>query len=92
MPYTEQERREVLAGYENLPVPLTGADLNFLFCRLLARFTIRHGLHYDVIAAARDASSGSLHEYNRVVADPYEEEKRQKNGCVWGPLAHDYPA
>lgn len=90
MPYTEQQRREIYAAYEDLPIPFDGADLNYLFCRLLARFTERHGLCYSVIAQARDASSGSLHEYNRIVADPYEEGKRKSNGCVWGVLAHDH--
>mgnify|MGYP001572810872 CR=1 FL=1 len=92
MPYTEQQCRELYGGYEDLPTPADGADLNYVICRLLARFTQRHGLRYNVIAQARDAASGALHEYNRVVADPYEEGKRQLNGCVWGVLAHDYPA
>lgn len=85
MPYVAPERRPQYDRYEQMP-PENGGDLNYVICRLVARYTEYHGLKYDVIASVRDALGGALNEYNVRVADPYERKKESENGTVWGSL------
>ena len=66
--------------------PETGGDLNYVISRLITRYVEYHGLSYDVITEVRGATEGSFHEFQRCVADNYEESKRSKNGDVWGSL------
>lgn len=66
--------------------PDTGAELNYIIARLLARFTEYHGLSYNTITEVRGAVRGSLGEYERLVAEPYEEKKRHIQGDIWGSL------
>ena len=91
MPYIEDVHRSRYEPYETTPIPTNGAHLNYVICRLIARFTERHGLHYSVIAEVRDALDGAKTEYNECVANPYEVTKREENGDVWGSLANDKP-
>jgi len=82
-PYIHQEQRECYENYELQP-PEDGAALNFIACRLMSRFIDYHGLRYTTIAQVRDAFNGALNEFERCVAGPYEQIKREQNGDVWG--------
>jgi hypothetical protein len=59
------------------------AELNYLFCRLADEYLRLHLLSYDTITAIRGAFKGASEEFERVIAGPYEEMKRQQNGDVW---------
>ena len=85
MPYILPVERTLLEIYELKP-PETGGQLNYIISRLIARYTEYHKLRYDVITEVRGAVLGALHEYERLVADPYENSKREENGDVWGTL------
>lgn len=85
MPYISRDLRQKYECYELMP-PDSGGELNYVISRLIARYTEYHNLSYDTITQVRGALSGSLGEYNRLVAYPYEDSKRIENGCVWGPL------
>lgn len=85
VPYIAKDRRERYANYEQMP-PETGGDLNYVVSRIVARYTEYHGLSYGTITEVRGALMGALDEYNRLVAHPYEDVKRDLNGDVWGIL------
>ena len=85
MPYIHSELRECVEDYELMP-PEDGATLNYVVCRLVARFVEYHGLRYSVISQARDALNGANNEFERCVVGPYEQRKRRENGDVWGLL------
>lgn len=82
MPYIHEHRRLTYDDYELMP-PKTGADLNYVVSRIMARYVGFHGKSYAVLASVQAAISGALHEFERCVVDPYEESKRQENGDVW---------
>ena len=84
MPYIHPVKRPLYDGYETQIVPEGGGDLNYVIARLLCRYTEFYGLSYGTIATVREAASGALDEYNRCVAHPYEQKKREENGDVWG--------
>ena len=86
MPYISPTRRLRYDDYENLQLPENGGDLSYVISRLIARYTEGHELRYDTIAEVRSALVGALGEYDRVVADPYEDRKRKDNGDIWGTL------
>jgi hypothetical protein len=86
VPYIEPDLRKSLDCYELQP-PNTGAELNYIVCRLLTRFTEFKGLRYATLAEATSAVQGALDEFKRVVVGPYEENKRQTSEHIWGLLA-----
>lgn len=88
MPYIDPKWRKAYAKYELQP-PDNGGELNYVISRLIARYTEYHGLSYNVITQVRGALLGSMHEFDRLVADPYEDKKRADNGDVWGSLTDD---
>lgn len=66
------------------PWPITGGELNFVISRLVDRYVEVHGkLSYQVITDIRGALVGALSEFDRLVAHPYEDQKRYENGDVW---------
>jgi len=87
-PYILEEERELecCESYELMP-PETGAQLNYVLCRLITRFQEYHGLNYDTITEIRGAMYGAIEEYENVVAGPYEKIKRTINKPdIWGDL------
>ena len=85
VPYIDQGRRPQYSIYDLQP-PENGADLNYVLCRLLSRFTSYRGLSYRTIEEVTTAMTGALNEFNRLVAWPYEDKKRQMNGDVWDEI------
>lgn len=85
MPYIPQERRERLERFNVMP-PDSGADLCYVISNLVASYTEYRGLNYGIITEVRGALAGTLDEYNRLVAHPYEDKKRDENGDIWGIL------
>ena len=86
MPYISRTRRSLYDNYEMHP-PDTAGDLNYVVSRLIARYTEYRGLSYTTITEVRGALMGAMHEYDRLIADPYEDQKMTDNGSVWGKLA-----
>ena len=86
MPYIHPAKRSLYDGYETQIVPEGGGDLNYVIARLLCRYTEFYGLSYNTITEVRGACLGAWHEYERCVADKYEEQKREGSGDVWGSL------
>lgn len=84
MPYTKPEDREQYDAYESCPVPETDGDLTYVLSRIVARFVHHHGKSYSVLSDARDALTGCSREFERCVIAPYEQQKREANGDVWG--------
>lgn len=85
MPYIAKTRRPQYDAYE-LPPPENGGDLNYVVSRIIARFTEYRGLNYETITQVRGALNGALGEYDRLIAYPYEDQKRTMSGDVWGTL------
>ena len=82
MPYLKNKRnRQEIERYPRSTED--SAELNYLICWLLDDYVGRKELSYDTITAIRGALTGASEEFERVIAGPYEEVKRQRNGDVW---------
>ena len=86
MPYILEEERELCDSYELMP-PETSAQLCYILCRLLTRYTEYQGMGYSTFGEIRNAVYGAMDEYKNVVIDPYERNKRHQNKPeIWGEL------
>jgi len=87
MPYIKEERRNALDafgdphkhGYQCAAV----GELNFIFTCAALGYLERHGLSYQTINDIRGALSGAQAEFERRVAYPYEDAKKEINGDVY---------
>lgn len=83
MPYIKGYERE---SYEpHGPAANTPGTLNFQITVLINKYLERHELCYDTINDIVGAIEGAKLEFYRRVAAPYEDEKIQENGDVYGP-------
>ncbi len=98
MPYIPREQRfgdDGLAGTED-QTPTAGV-LAYVLADVVDEFVGMAGLNYDVICAVRSGLKGVLGEFERKIAEPYEDAKCAENGevfdrslarlhdVVWGP-------
>lgn len=85
MPAIPPYERDQYDKYELAP-PENKADLTYVMCRLVSRYVSYHGLRFDSISDVRSALGTTLHEFIRLVADPYEDKKYEMNGPVFQEL------
>ena len=80
MPYIKQgEKRDV-----HLFGPKTPGQLNYAITMLLIAYMKRNELNYSVINDCLGALEGAKQEFYLRVAQPYELNKRDLNGDVYG--------
>lgn len=82
MPYITQAQRDDL---KQRP-PMNAGELNYAMCMCAVEYVKAKGLSYQTIAEVLAAFEGGKLEFYRVVAGPYEQQKREANGDVWGGL------
>ena len=61
---------------KRLKFPDTKGELNYAISNLIAVYLERKGLSYQSISDAIDAARGAAREAERLVLEPYEDEKR----------------
>ena len=90
MPYIPQERRNEidnqLEKYRLDWTPSNAGDLNFLVSTFIANYICDKGLKYAVLNEMVGALECAKLELNRVIIGPYEDEKIQENGGVYGGI------
>jgi hypothetical protein len=81
MPYIPQDERP---GLDRSPVgyvlPKDVGELTYVLSRIVWDYWRRGNGRFAQIADVRAALSSTLHEFNRQIADPYEDEKIRQNG------------
>lgn len=80
MPYLDSERRKHLDGGG---APETGADLDYLFLRIVDQYHEAAGLRAENIITVCGSLVTSLLEYYRRIGAPYEQIKAAQNGDVF---------
>jgi predicted phage tail protein len=73
MPYVPKARAASLAAGNRMLVP---GDLAFILSEEVARYCRAHQLNFQTISDVRGAVAAALNEFERRVAEPYEEGKR----------------
>jgi hypothetical protein len=79
MPYIRQELREHV---RNVGAETVG-ELNYSISFLVNDWVLANGLSYQTINDISGVLQKVQSEFDRCVAGPYEEKKRQENGDVW---------
>lgn len=84
MPYIagELRRAELNRADTGKPFPANAGELTFVLTKIINAYWKR-GKRFQQIAEIRGALESTLHEFNRRVADPYEDKKMQENGDVF---------
>ena len=87
MPYISQELRDAVAADladESLDfIPESAAEFNFIISTLIANYLAENGKNYANINEMIGALECAKLELYRVVAAPYENQKRVENGGVY---------
>jgi len=90
MPYIAQERRgriDLELGADHLDwIPSNAGDLNFVVSTFIANYIRSKGLKYANLNEMVGALECAKMELNRVIIGPYEDEKIQENGGVYGGI------
>lgn len=90
MPYITKEDRVVadeslhLAGINF--IPRNAGELNFIVSSFIANYIRAKGLKYANLNEMVGALECAKMELNRVIIGPYEDEKIQENGGVYGGI------
>ena len=82
MPYISLERREWLTPRADGMAASSG-ELNFQITMVLRAYLENHGLNYAVINDIVGACDGAKAEFQRRIADPYEDQAIKRNGDVY---------
>lgn len=60
--------------------PANAAELTYVLCRIAWNYWTRSDGRFQQIADVRAALESTLHEFNRQIADPYEDLAILRNG------------
>lgn len=88
MPYTKKDRR---LGFEGvfamaLPDDPTGGDLASAIAELIEDYRWMKGDSWQTFSDIDGAVNGALREFKINVVDPYEAQKKVKNGPIFAPV------
>jgi len=81
MPYIENERRDQLDVYGD--IPHDAGELTFVLQVHLREYLEHNGLRYQQLAECLGALEGAKLDLIERVINPYEVKKREENGDVW---------
>lgn len=84
MPYIKPENRTALRLRTALPDD--AGELNFMLTELVLRYLSLHGRRYRTMNDIVGALECCKQEFIRRVVNPYESEKIEENGDIWGFL------
>jgi len=90
MPYIPQNRRDEIETdltFDHLNwIPSNAGDLNFVVSTFIANYIRANGLKYANLNEMVGALECAKMELNRAIIGPYEDEKIQENGGVYGGI------
>lgn len=82
MPYLAQGRGPLDRPPVKDVAPSDAAELTYVLCRIVWNYWRRSNQRFARIADVRAALESTLHEFNRRIADPFEDEALKKNGDI----------
>lgn len=88
MPYIDNSKRELVDTYlDDLLIfmsknDLVAGDLNYIFTKISHQYIIKEGKNYQNMNNVVGALFGALTEFQRIVVNPYEDQKISLNGKV----------